>query len=140
MARDFSSESNESGRNEVYETPFPGAGGKWQVSTAGGSAPRWRGDGLELYYLAADNKLMAVGISPKGASLEASSLGKLSSRRLRARSARVRAWPPKGEDRETNIVGHMTILIGPCRNNGAVVEAAGVEPSPLLLRVTRISP
>ena len=63
-------ESNESGRNEVYVTPFPGAGGKWQVSTAGGYAARWRGDGRELYYLAADNKLMAVGISPKGAGLE----------------------------------------------------------------------
>ncbi|MGH2628434.1 MAG: protein kinase domain-containing protein, partial [Anaerolineales bacterium] len=63
-------ESNESGRNEVYVTPFPGAGGKWQVSAAGGSAPRWRSDGLELYYLAADNKLMAAGITPKGATLE----------------------------------------------------------------------
>jgi eukaryotic-like serine/threonine-protein kinase len=63
-------ESNESGKIEVYVTPFPGAGGKWQVSAAGGSAPRWRGDGLELYYLAADNKLMAVGISPKGPTLE----------------------------------------------------------------------
>ncbi len=63
-------ESNESGRNEVYVTPFPGAGGKWQVSTAGGSAPRWRSDGLELYYLAADNKLMAAAIMPKGTTLE----------------------------------------------------------------------
>ncbi len=62
--------SNESGTNEVYVRPFPGGGGKWQVSTRGGSQPRWRRDGKELFYLAADNKLMAVEIKEKGASLE----------------------------------------------------------------------
>jgi len=57
--------SNESGRNEVYVAPFPGAGGKWQVSTAGGSAPRWRRDGLELFYMAPDNRLMSAEIRSK---------------------------------------------------------------------------
>jgi eukaryotic-like serine/threonine-protein kinase len=62
--------SNESGRNEVYVAPFPGAGGKWQVSTAGGAAPRWRGDGRELFYMAADNRIMSAEIAPKGGRLE----------------------------------------------------------------------
>jgi hypothetical protein len=41
---------------------FPMPGGKWQVSTGGGSIPVWSRDGRELYYVSADNKLMAVEI------------------------------------------------------------------------------
>ena len=37
---------DESGQPQVYVVPFPGPGGKWQVSAAGGSFPRWRGDGV----------------------------------------------------------------------------------------------
>jgi len=54
--------SNESGTSEVYVRPFPGPGGKWQVSTAGGGSPRWRRDGKELFYLSVDNKIMAVPV------------------------------------------------------------------------------
>ncbi|MGH9257036.1 MAG: protein kinase domain-containing protein, partial [Vicinamibacterales bacterium] len=57
-------ESNESGRFEVYVQPFPEAGGKWQVSSAGGTQPRWRRDGRELYYVAPDARLMAVAVAP----------------------------------------------------------------------------
>ncbi|HJZ74615.1 MAG TPA: protein kinase, partial [Vicinamibacterales bacterium] len=42
--------SNESGRDEVYVRPFPGPGGKSQVSTAGGSVPLWSRDGREIFY------------------------------------------------------------------------------------------
>src|SRR5580692_9676304 len=52
--------SNESQQNEVYVTPFPGPGGKRQVSTAGGAFPRWRADGKELFYVASDSGMMAV--------------------------------------------------------------------------------
>jgi hypothetical protein len=55
--------SDESGSWEVYVAAFPGPGGKWQVSSAGGSQPNWRGDGRELFYLATDRKLMAVEIA-----------------------------------------------------------------------------
>ena len=48
-------QSDESGRWEIYIRPFPGPGGKWQVSTNGGSRPRWRGDGKELFYFDFDN-------------------------------------------------------------------------------------
>ena len=42
---------------------FPDGGRRWQVSSRGGSEPQWRGDGLELFYLAADQTLTAVGIN-----------------------------------------------------------------------------
>jgi Tol biopolymer transport system component len=59
-------DSDESGRSEVYVRAFPGPGGKWQISTAGGSVPKWKGDGKELYYLSLDNKLMAVSVAADG--------------------------------------------------------------------------
>jgi Tol biopolymer transport system component len=62
--------SNESGRNEIYVRSFPEPGGQWQISTAGGSGPRWRRDGKELYYIAPDGRLMAVPIASQGATLE----------------------------------------------------------------------
>src|SRR5262249_42228748 len=62
--------SDESQQLEVHLRPFPGPGGKQQVSIAGGREPRWRGDGKELFYLAADNKLMAGGLKVKGSTLE----------------------------------------------------------------------
>jgi len=54
--------SDESGRMEVYVQPFPASGGKWQISTGGGSQPRWRRDGKELFYVSADKRLMAVEV------------------------------------------------------------------------------
>jgi Tol biopolymer transport system component/DNA-binding winged helix-turn-helix (wHTH) protein len=67
-------QSNESGRYEIYVQPFPaigggagsGAGGKWQVSTGGGTVPKWRGDGKEFYYLATDLKMMAAEVKASG--------------------------------------------------------------------------
>jgi hypothetical protein len=41
---------------------FPEAGGQWQISVAGGTQPRWRRDGRELFYVAPDTRLMAVPI------------------------------------------------------------------------------
>ena len=55
-------QSNESGRVEVVIQPFPGPGGKLQVSTNGGAQVRWRRDGKELFYIALDGRLMAVPI------------------------------------------------------------------------------
>ena len=45
-----------------YAVSFPGGGGKTQISTAGGEQPRWRGDGKELFYVAADGKMTAVAV------------------------------------------------------------------------------
>jgi tRNA A-37 threonylcarbamoyl transferase component Bud32 len=74
--------SNESGRFEVYVQPFPGPGGKWQVSTAGGADPVWRRDGKELFYLAPDHKLMAVAVRT-GATFEAEAPQPLFEARMR---------------------------------------------------------
>jgi hypothetical protein len=49
-------------------------GSKWQVSTAGGSWPRWRRDGKEIFYLAPDNKLMAVVVNGQGSGFEVGAL------------------------------------------------------------------
>jgi eukaryotic-like serine/threonine-protein kinase len=62
--------SDESGRNEIYVSPFPSPTGKLQVSVAGGVTPRWRSDGKELYYLAPDKKLMAVQLKEVHGSLQ----------------------------------------------------------------------
>jgi serine/threonine-protein kinase len=43
--------SNESGQNEVYVRPFPGPGGKWQISTDGGRNPVWSRTRHELFYV-----------------------------------------------------------------------------------------
>jgi hypothetical protein len=42
--------SDKSGRNEIYVAAYPPGGGEWPVSTDGGTAPRWRADGRELFY------------------------------------------------------------------------------------------
>ena len=54
-------QSNESGNYEVYVRPFPGPGGKWQVSTGGGLLPKWSRNGKELFYrTVTDSKIMVV--------------------------------------------------------------------------------
>ena len=63
-------ESDESGRYEIYIAPFPGPGGKRQISLGGGTFPRWRADGKEIFYAAPNGKLMAAEVSIKGATIE----------------------------------------------------------------------
>jgi Tol biopolymer transport system component len=56
--------SNESGRTEVYLRPFPNVeGGRWQVSTDGGTAPLWAHSGREIFYLSGDGEMVAVEIT-----------------------------------------------------------------------------
>ena len=55
--------SNEAGRPEIYASPFPGGSVKYQVSQGGGSYPRWRRDGKEVYYVAPDLFLTAVEVN-----------------------------------------------------------------------------
>jgi eukaryotic-like serine/threonine-protein kinase len=54
--------SDESGRNEIYVQPYPGPGGKWQISTEGGTETVWNRNGRELFYRSGD-KMMAVDIA-----------------------------------------------------------------------------
>jgi hypothetical protein len=67
--------SDESGRFEIYVTPYPGPGRRAKISTDGGRLPRWRNDGKELFFRSGDRatfKLMAVDID-LGAGLRAGS-------------------------------------------------------------------
>jgi len=62
--------SNESGQPQVYVQAVPASGAKWQISPAGGGQPRWRRDGKELFFISADQKLMAVAVN-NGTAFEA---------------------------------------------------------------------
>jgi len=55
-------ESDQSGRREIFLQAFPQAAGVRQVSTGGGTQPRWSPDGRELFYLGEDRTLMAVSL------------------------------------------------------------------------------
>ena len=64
--------SDETKRLEVYVQTFPEHGGKWSVSTGGGTWPVWSRDGRELYFRSTDNKIMAVSVTENGKSFIAS--------------------------------------------------------------------
>ena len=66
-------QSDQSGRHEVYLRRFRDPGEPVPISIEGGTQPRWRGDGRELFYLGLDRRLMAVPIafSPDGQSVRA---------------------------------------------------------------------
>src|SRR5262249_25606061 len=66
-------QANITGRFEVYVQPFPGPGGRWQVSTAGGAFPRWRADGKELFFIAPNAKLMSAPVQISASTFEAGS-------------------------------------------------------------------
>jgi serine/threonine-protein kinase len=77
--RSFAYVSDESGRFEVYVRPYPGSGGRVQISTGGGTEPLWSPDGQELFFRNGD-EFLAVEIA-KGAVLEAGRPHVLFSRR-----------------------------------------------------------
>jgi Tol biopolymer transport system component len=58
--------SNETGRSEIFVRAFspdhPGNSAKWHISTGYGGFPRWRADGKELFYLGANQQMMAVPV------------------------------------------------------------------------------
>ena len=59
--------SNESGRDEVYVQPYPGPGGRQQVSAEGGTQPAWARNGRELFFtepgISGSTKMMAVDVT-----------------------------------------------------------------------------
>jgi dipeptidyl aminopeptidase/acylaminoacyl peptidase len=62
--------SNETGRTEVYVASIP-PGQKQQISNDGGRMPRWRADGKELFYIDANNRLMAARLDAASPTVEA---------------------------------------------------------------------
>jgi eukaryotic-like serine/threonine-protein kinase len=61
-------QSDESGNFEVYVRPFPGPGGKWQISTGGGRLPKWSRNGKDLFYLTNENRIMVANYTASGES------------------------------------------------------------------------
>jgi len=64
--RSLAYSSSESGIMEVYVRPFPGPGGKWQVSNGGGSNTVWSPKAHELFYRTGDNRIMVATYTAKG--------------------------------------------------------------------------
>jgi serine/threonine protein kinase len=65
--------STESGREEIYVTPFPTGNGRWQVSQNGGTSPAWRADSKELYFgefFGAQTQVFAVDVAGKSDQFE----------------------------------------------------------------------
>ena len=55
--------SDETGNYEVWVRPFPDVQtGKYRVSAEGGRSPRWAHSGRELFYLGANNEMVAAEI------------------------------------------------------------------------------
>jgi dipeptidyl aminopeptidase/acylaminoacyl peptidase len=59
-------QSLETGRNEIYVTPFPGGGARYQVSGGGGTQARWSPDGRELYFVSGDDDLTVASVDGRG--------------------------------------------------------------------------
>jgi len=66
--------SGESGQDQVYIQAVPKNGTPVQISSAGGTQPRWRRDGKELFYISADQKMTAVPIQLPNASTQAGTI------------------------------------------------------------------
>ena len=101
--------SNESGTSEVYVRPFPGPGGKWQVSTGGGAGPLWSPKGKELFYATLDNKIMVAGYSASGDSF---------------RSDKPQLWSP---GQFTAVPYHGSVALHTDGKRFAIVRAEGTQ-------------
>jgi len=64
-------DSDESGASQVYVAPFPGPGGRWQVSTDGGTQPLWRGK--EIFFLNG-GKVWAADVQEQGSGVRLSTV------------------------------------------------------------------
>jgi hypothetical protein len=84
--------STESGSAEIYVRPFPGPGGRWQISTGGCAFPVWSRNGQELLYQAPDQRLMAVSYTVHGDSFRVVKLRVWSDTRVMSVFAAVPGW------------------------------------------------
>jgi Tol biopolymer transport system component len=113
--------TNESGSSEVYVQPFPGPGGKWQISTGGGVAPKWSRDGKELFYRTTDSKIMVVSYAASGDSFHAD---------------KPQLWSP-GQFTERGL-GFSNFDLHPDGKRFAVLKAPGPEQTPVVNKVSFI--
>ena len=114
-------QSNESGNLEVYVRPFPGPGGKWQVSTGGGLFPKWSRNGKELFYRTEDSKLMVASYTSSGDSF---------------RADKPQLWSP-GQFTDLGLVVH-NFDLHPDGKRFAVLKAPGTEQTAAVNKVSFI--
>ena len=67
----ISYDADDSGDWEVYVRPFPGPGGKWQISAEGGEFARWSADGRKIFYRNRDGGIWSVEVDGSGESFQA---------------------------------------------------------------------
>jgi Tol biopolymer transport system component len=67
----ISYDADDSGEWEVYVRPFPGPGGKWQISAEGGEFARWSADGRKIFYRNRDGGIWSVDVDGTGESFQA---------------------------------------------------------------------
>jgi Tol biopolymer transport system component len=111
-------DSNESGNYEVYVRPFPGPGGKWQISTGGGLYPKWSRNGKELFYGTPDSKIMVVTYTATGDSFHAD---------------KPQLWSP---GQFTDRGGTSPFDLHPDGKRLAVLKAPGTEQPPAVNKVS----
>jgi serine/threonine protein kinase/Tol biopolymer transport system component len=112
--------SNESGTSEVYVRPFPGPGGKWQISTGGGLYPKWSRNGKELFYRTVDSKIMEVTYTAAGDSF---------------RADKPQIWSP---GQFTDRGNAYNFDLQPDGKRFAVLKAPGTEPTAAVNKVSFI--
>jgi len=113
--------SNESRSYEVYVRPFPGPGGKWQISTGGGLYPKWSRNGKELFYRTEDSKIMVVTYAASGDSFHAD---------------KAQLWSP-GQFTDRGL-GNYTFDLHPDGKRFAVLKAPSTEQAGAVNRVSFI--
>lgn len=96
--------SDESGKSEIYLSPFPGRGGKWQVSRGGGDQPEWNREGSALYYVAPGGKMMKASIQTDGATVAVGEPRELFLQRMAASSVGGRSYYVTGDGKRFLIV------------------------------------
>jgi dipeptidyl aminopeptidase/acylaminoacyl peptidase len=110
--------SNESGNLELYVQPFPGPGGKWQISAGGGGYPVWSRNGKELFYRTPDNKIMVTTYTVSGNSFHAD---------------RPRLWSP---GQFTAVGGPINFDLHPDGKRFAVLKSPATEGTPKVDKVS----
>jgi serine/threonine-protein kinase len=80
-------QSNESGRDEIYVRPYPGPGGKWQISTGGGVFPLWSRTSHELFYGTPTQQIMVSAYEVVGDAFRADKPRLWSNQRYRPRGS-----------------------------------------------------
>jgi serine/threonine protein kinase len=105
--------SNESDANltEVYVRPYPGPGGKWQVSNGGGKGPIWSRNGKELFYETLDGRIMVVDYVTKGEAFEAGRPRQWSDQRILSLGGAF--------DADLAFDGRRFVVFPPSENSGA---------------------